>query len=72
MNRGLHSIILNESFIIQTIENREGGVFCTKLKSIHAETVNAFIQPEFHDVINLLTQFWIFPVKVRLFAREIM
>ena len=33
---------------------------------VHAETVNAFVEPPAHHVVNLSAQFWIAPVEIGL------
>src|ERR1017187_10064271 len=53
-------------------DNGKGCVFRNKRDYIHPESVNSFIEPEFHHGKNLLPELWVFPIQVRLFIRKIM
>ena len=44
--------------------------FANHVNDIHAETANAFINPEVHHLINFLAKFFIFPIEIRLFLAE--
>ena len=46
---------------------REGLVLGNHADHVHAEAVDSFVAPEFHHVINFLTDLFVFPVQIRLF-----
>ena len=46
---------------------REGLVFGDGCDYVHTPSVSSFIHPEFHQIIDFLTDSFIFPVDVRLF-----
>jgi len=46
---------------------REGLILGDRRDHIHAPSISSFIHPEFHQIIDFLTDSFIFPVDVRLF-----
>jgi hypothetical protein len=59
-------MVFYEVFFITLGEGRKAGVFTHKLKSIHPETIDPFIDPELHDIIYFFTKSRVFPVQVWL------
>ncbi|MNU62532.1 hypothetical protein D3C71_517620 [compost metagenome] len=41
-----------------------------QVNDIHTESVNAFIQPPSHHIVDFLTDFRVLPVQIRLLAGE--
>ena len=46
---------------------REGLILGDRRDHIHAPSISTFIHPELHQIIDFLTDSFIFPVEVRLF-----
>ena len=56
-----HGTVINH-FLVRNFPNH--------VNDIHTETANALINPEVHHLVNLLAQFFIFPVEIGLFLAE--
>src|SRR5580658_2455912 len=67
-----HAIIFVDLLFISRRKNGPGSIFRDELEGIHAESVNSFIQPEFHHRVDFLTDDGVLPVEVRLLPRKIM
>ncbi len=49
----------------------EGLVFGDEWDDVHAEAVDAFVEPELHEVVDLVADFGVVPVEVGLLGGEV-
>ena len=54
------------------IYRRKRRIFSYQRNRIHAKTINSFIKPETHHIINGLPYFRILPIQIGLFPGKIM